>query len=439
MLTQEMVSSAAATDRAYELNDGHGLNLHVATSGRKTWRYEYRYLGDEYIIVLGTLGELSLMQARSKRNFARRLLASGGDPREWHEAGIQRRREADRHTFETVFHEWYNLNRISWGKRYAKNIIADMNRDFMPDLGRRKIYDISERQLCELLWKVEDRITSFSAYRVALRLSHVFDYAQGIGATDRNPAKYLRNILKPRARNKSRSSLRNVKKLRAMISDIERARSTLNPKLVSRLLILTCQRLAPVVSMEWSELRGIDWSMEDMTKSEGLWVIPAEKAKQEMRLRRDASFEQSVALSSQSLELLRCVRNQNIASIYVFPQRCNLDRPISISTVAHLYRNAGYIGIHTPHGWRTSFSTIMNELLERELGHDQRLMIDRMVVDLILGHRPKGLTAAELIYNRASFMPRRREIANMWADLIFEGAMPLEELIAVGGIKFGEV
>ena len=43
---------------------------------------------------------------------------------------------------------------------------------------------------------------------------------------------------------------------------------------------------------------------------------------------------------------------------------------------------------------------------------------DREVIDLMLGHIPSGLSGSEGAYNRALYMPRRREIANEWAGLL---------------------
>ena len=71
----------------------------------------------------------------------------------------------------------------------------------------------------------------------------------------------------------------------------------------------------------------------------------------------------------------------------------------------------------------------MNEKVERELGADVRLLADRLIIDLMLAHTPKGMSASELRYNPAAYMDRRRELAQIWADLITEGAFPVEEII----------
>jgi hypothetical protein len=56
----------------------------------------------------------------------------------------------------------------------------------------------------------------------------------------------------------------------------------------------------------------------------------------------------------------------------------------------------------------------MNEWAERE-GKEH----DRQVIDLMLAHAPTG--KVEGAYNRAAYMPRRRELATVWANLLSEG------------------
>ena len=73
----------------------------------------------------------------------------------------------------------------------------------------------------------------------------------------------------------------------------------------------------------------------------------------------------------------------------------------------------------------------MNGRVERTLPGAERLSIDRLIIDLMLAHRPTGMSAAEFRYNRAAYKERRRELAEDWAVLILEGAEPLS--VAVEG------
>jgi len=77
--------------------------------------------------------------------------------------------------------------------------------------------------------------------------------------------------------------------------------------------------------------------------------------------------------------------------------------------------------VHVPHGWRSTFSTVMNE---RAAVADR--VGDRAIIDLMLAHIPDGVEAA---YNRASYMPRRRQLAQEWADLLTQDLVDPVELL----------
>jgi integrase len=106
---------------------------------------------------------------------------------------------------------------------------------------------------------------------------------------------------------------------------------------------------------------------------------------------------------------------------WLFPGISGWRKPITDSTLSKHYRRAGFANRHTPHGWRASFSTIMNE----RAAHEDRER-DRAIIDLMLAHVAEGVEAA---YNRAAYMPRRRELAQDWADLIMQGRPSPDQLV----------
>src|SRR5215469_7125762 len=81
-----MPLSATAIDKAkprqkpVKLFDGGGLFLLIQPSGRKWWRFKYRFAGREKLLSLGVYPEISLAVARVRRDEARALVAQGTDP-----------------------------------------------------------------------------------------------------------------------------------------------------------------------------------------------------------------------------------------------------------------------------------------------------------------------------------------------------------------------
>jgi hypothetical protein len=78
-LTARQVETANLK-KPYKLADGGGLYLLVNPNGKRYWRLKYRSLGKEKLLAIGVYPDVSLAEARSKREDAKRTLAAGNDP-----------------------------------------------------------------------------------------------------------------------------------------------------------------------------------------------------------------------------------------------------------------------------------------------------------------------------------------------------------------------
>ncbi len=422
MLTDLAAKSAKAKDKGYKLNDAQGLHLYVSPASGKAWRYRFKLKGKEQLLTIGSYPEVSLAQAREKRAEAHRSLREGRDPRHAFQRSKLLGKLDEDQTFEKLARSWFDLQRERWKTVHANDVITSLERDIFPAIGTMPIDEIDEPLLLAVLRKVEKRGAIETSKRLKQRISAIFLHCRGLGLKTDNPAANIGAALKPVPPAKRLPALVTIPDIRKMVSIIDDAGASPITRLASRMLALTSQRPGMVRNMQWSELTGIDWSNAAQGTGEALWTIPSDKMKQELHLRSDDAFEHLVPLSTQSVETLRAVRWLTGRAPYVFPNSLSGIKPMSTNAIGYLYNREGYKGRHVPHGWRSSFSTIMNEVAERELGVDMRLLADRFVIDLMLAHSSKGLTASELRYNRAAYLPRRRELAQLWADKIMEGA-----------------
>ena len=429
MLTDKAVRAATTRDKAYKLADSRGLHLHISASWHKSWRYKYRFERKERLLTLGTYPEVSLADAREKRDEAKKILREGRDPRHAAKRGRLVGADDSGKSFEKVAREWHALQIERWKPVHAADVITSLERDIFPYLGSMPLAEIDKPLLLSILRKIESRGAIETARRIKQRVAAIYRYANAEGAKLENPASDINDALKPLPPPKRYPALLDVGSIRTMIGDVDRAGASPVNRLAARLLALTAQRPGMVRFMEWDDITGIDWANPNTDSSDALWKVPADKIKQELHLRSDEAFDHPVPLSSQAVEALRAVRWMTGRSPFVFPGARSGLKPISENAIGYLYNREGYKGRHVPHGWRSSFSTIMNEQAERELGSDVRLLADRMIIDLMLAHTPKGMSASELRYNRAAYMPRRRELAQRWADMVMEGAIPVEEII----------
>jgi integrase len=429
MLTDKAVRAAAPKDKAYKLSDSAGLFLHITPKNHKSWRFKFRFEGKEQLLTLGSYPEISLAEAREKRNDAKKLLREGRDPRH---AAKRAKLVGDKGKFQTLeeaAREWHATQLPSWKPVHANDVITSLERDIFPHLGKMPMDEIDKPLLLSVLKGIEARGAIETARRIKQRVSSIYKYVNAYGAKLDNPAADINEALAPLPPSKRYPALLEVGAIRTMLGDIDRAGASPVTRLGARFLALTAQRPGMVRHMEWSEISGIDWGNPSADISEALWTVPAEKIKQELHLRSDEAFEHKIPLSTQAVETLRAVRLLTGRAPYVFPNARSGTAPMTENAIGYLYNREGYKGRHVPHGWRSSFSTIMNEQAERELGTDLRLLADRLIIDLMLAHTPAGMSATELRYNRARYMDRRRELAQRWADMIMEGALPVAEII----------
>lgn len=135
--------------------------------------------------------------------------------------------------------------------------------------------------------------------------------------------------------------------------------------------------------------------------------------------KRDPANDHIVPLSAAAVAVLRRVRAIADASPLIFPAGGGT-APIAERAIGDLYRRAGYAGRHVPHGWRASFSTILNERMP-----DQRGTIDRALGHVAGGKEAKELEiniAVEGAYNRSLHLGPRRRLFDAWAAILVDGA-----------------
>ncbi|MBB4618027.1 phage integrase central domain-containing protein [Sphingomonas abaci] len=405
MLTDVACRRAKGADKPFKMSDSGGLYLEVLPSGYKSWRWKYRFAGKEKRLVFGPYPDVTLTEARELKANAARTLRSGVDP-----AVDKRQRSAAQSakaasTFQVVALEWYDSQEATWSPRYASIVKRSLEQDVFPRLGKLPIEAITTPLVLEVLRPIEERGAVETAHRVRQRISEIFARAIGSGIASADPAAVARSALGKAKKSKS-CAVRTVPAARKVLQQVEAQPAHPLTKLASRLLALTVVRSSVVRLAEPAEFEGLDGDSP-------IWRIPPAKLKLAVDRKEDAAFEFIVPLSRQAVQVVRLAMDLAGRGPLIFRSVRHPRRAISDSTVSKLYREAGFSGVHVPHGWRSTFSTVMNE---RAL-HEGRAG-DRAIIDLMLAHVPSGVEAA---YNRAAYMPRRRELAQEWADLLSEG------------------
>lgn len=116
-LTDIKVRTSKPTEKQYKLTDANGMHLLVHTNGSKYWRLQYRFGGKQKMLALGVYPEVSLADARARRDEARKQLANGVDPSE-NKKAVQMEQEQEAITFEVAAREWHASNR-QWSEAHS--------------------------------------------------------------------------------------------------------------------------------------------------------------------------------------------------------------------------------------------------------------------------------------------------------------------------------
>lgn len=386
-LTNISVKNTKPGEKPIKLFDGGGLFLHVAPSGGKSWRLKYRFGGKEKLLTFGTYPEVSLSEAREKRDQARKLLAADVDPGENKKAQKTAHQGNSENTFEVIAREWFGKFAPGWAQNHSEKIIRRLERDIFPWLGKLPISEIKAPELLTALRRVENRGAIETAHRVLQNCGQIFRYAIATGRTERDPTIALRGAVPP-SKVKHHSSIIEPKAIGELLRAIKGYQGTLVTK--------CALQLAPLFFVRPGELRKAEWSEFNFETLE--WRIPAERMKMgELHI---------VPLSKQAVAVLCDLQPLTGNGCYVFPGARTNGRPMSENTVNAGLRRLGYTNDQmTGHGFRSMASTLLNEqgwhrdAIERQLAHAER-------------------NAVRAAYNYAEHLPERRRMMQAWADYL---------------------
>lgn len=396
MLTNAAVKAARPQPRAYKKWDGQGLYLLVTPSGRRSWMLRIRHGGKEQLLTLGQWPDLPLDAARAQRDQARAAIASGLNPR-------VPANENTINCFAAAARAWHAHRAPGWSTAHAGDVLESLERDVFPAIGAMELDSITRPAVLELLERIEARGAIATARRVRQRVEMAFDFARAKGWTAaENPADVGEALANAPAEGRQ-AALVDAGDIRALLTAVDELAAAPALKRASQLLALTAVRLAALRGMTWAEVEGLDGPTP-------LWRVPAARMKLKAVHKLDPARDHLVPLSAAAVAVLRAQRGCELeaaAEDLVFSGRGRIG-PIGAGAIGELYVRAGYAGRHVPHGWRASFSTVMNE----------RRPADRADIDRALGHQPKGMSKVEKAYNRAQHLELRRAILEDWAALI---------------------
>lgn len=382
-LTATEIKAARPKEKAYKLSDGGGMYLEVFPNGTKSWRLKYRIGGKEKRVVFGVYPTVTLAEARTKRDEAKRILAAGGDPGKEKQAEKQAKVMAVANSFEWLALEWHEHKRPNWSAGYASDILEYLKKDIFPFLGPRAITDIKPAEMLAVLRKMEQRSVLDKLKKTRQACRQIFTYAVITGRAENNPVVDLASALKAPMQKYFPHLLTD------QIPGFLRALNDYTDSIITR----NATRLLMLTGLRTIELRASEWSDIDFDKS--VWNIPADR----MKMRRP----HIVPITRRVKELLEEVHQLTGRGKYIFPGRNDAGKSMSEASINQVIKRIGYDGKATDHGFRHTMGAILDEQGYNTAWIETQLaLVDKNSI--------RGT------YNHAQYLDGRREMLQWYAD-----------------------
>jgi integrase len=278
-LTETAIRTFRPKLKPYKRGAGGGL---FSSTGSRLWRLKYRHNRVERLLALGAWPEVTLKEAREKRDEARRQIAAGEDPATTRRAF----KESCGNTFAAVATECQERRRASISASTFTKGQWLLDSMIGPSLGSRPIARLKASDVLTALRRIEARGTHETAHRARQIAGQVFRYAVATGRAERAPTADLRGALTP-VSTKNRAAVIDPAGVGALLRALH--------GYVGQPTVGAALKLAPLLFVRPGELRNARWEEFDLDGT--IWRIPGERMKM--------GKPHVVPLASQAVDILR--------------------------------------------------------------------------------------------------------------------------------------
>lgn len=388
-LSDTKIKTSKPQEKEYTLQDGRGLYLLIKPIGTKIWRFNYyRPVSKKRALIsFGSYPEVSLADARIKRDNARALLAKGIDPQDYKQSEQRRLQEEQENTFEKVACEWFTLKSKSKLKEETlKDIWRSLELHIFPSVGNKMITEVKARDFISALEPAKAKGKLESVKRLCQRINEVMYYAMNIGLIEANPAAKISNAF-------ANPIVKNMPALKPEeLPELLKALETANIERQTRCLLfwqlLTITRPTEAAEARWSEI--------DLDNK--LWTIPADR----MKMNR----VHMIPLCQQAIEILETMKPISGHREHIFPSmKSPYNKPMNSQTVNAVIKRVGFAGRLVAHGFRSIASTALNEK-----------GFDSDVIEAALAHIDSN--EVRRAYNRAIYLEPRVKMMQWWGNFV---------------------
>lgn len=388
-LTDTQIKSSKPKEDDHTLSDGNGLYLLIKKNGSKIWRFNYiNPLSNKRALVsFGSYPEVTLQQARQKRDEYRSLVSQKIDPHAHFNSIQQLAISENENTFKKVAEKWYQQQESrEITKGTLQRIINSLENYIFPTLGNKPITQLKAKDFIEVLTPLENAGKVDTVKRISQRINRIMAYAVNKDIIEINPTVNMGKAFKSHKK-KNLPSL-PPSELPRIMKSISLASIELQTRCLIEWQLLTITRPVEAVTTLW----------EEIDTNNKTWTIPADK----MKMRRD----HVIPLNKQAMKILEIMKPISGHTKFVFPtMKAPFNKPMNKETVNTALKRMGFKGQLVAHGFRSLASTALNEQ-----GFDYDL------IEVSLAHVDKNTVRA--IYNRATYLDKRRNMIQWWGNFV---------------------
>lgn len=399
MLTDKQCKNAVCPPdkKRVRFTDSGGLYLEVSPAGSKRWFWKFYANGKERRLALGSYPTVGLADARKARDASRLQKLDGRNPIEVRKVEKLKAVGTVGDRFREVALEWHGRQKSQWSEGHGVRALRQLERDFFPFIGERRLIDIEPTELLGTIRKIEKRGALETADRGLMLCRQIWRYGIATGRTNKDITEGLKDALSP-YRGKHFAAITDPEKLAVLLRAIDVYRG--GP------VVRAALQLAPLLFQRPGELRAAAWTEMDLDG--GLWTIPAARMKRNIA-GKESGDAHLVPLSKQAVKILKGLHPHTGHGALVFPGERSHERPISENSVRTALISMGYTSeLHTWHGFRATARTMLAE----------RLDMDPLVIEAQLAHAVKDANGRA--YNRTQYLQKRGVMMQRWADYLDE-------------------
>lgn len=383
-LTDTEIKNAKPRDKEYNLADGNGLSLRVKPTGTKAWIFNYYhpFTKKRTNLGLGNYPEVTLAQARQRRDEARKLLAQDIDPQEHRELNRAQQKAEFDNTFQKVAEDWLDVKRPAITENHAKSTWNSLELHIFPEIGNYPISQLTAPKMISILRPIALKGNLETVKRLCQRINEIMVFAVNTGLIPQNNLAGINKAFSAPA--KKNMATISPNELPLLMRTLSRASIRFTTRCLIEWQLHTMTRPAEAAGARWDEINF----------EEKLWVIPAER----MKKRR----AHSIPLTPQTLALLEELKPISGHREYLFPADRDPRTHINNQTANMALKRMGFKDKLVSHGLRALASTTLNE---NGFNYD--------LIEAALAHVDKNEVRAA--YNRAEYIKRRIPMMEWWS------------------------